>query len=197
MARPRRFDRAEALQAATEVFWTNGYAGASADTLVKEMGIARQSLYDTFGNKRELYLEALRAYNAGNISALVQVLRAEKSPLAALRSVLLAPALLPREAREKGCFGINAICEFGVSDPEVTGAGAGGGAALDATIEHLIEEAKRKGEVRPDLSAKAGRAFISCMLAGLKVVGRAGAPSEAMREMVEVAIAGLRAQPAG
>ncbi|HUO11312.1 MAG TPA: TetR/AcrR family transcriptional regulator, partial [Caulobacteraceae bacterium] len=93
MARPRRFDRADALQAATEVFWTHGYAGSSADTLVKAMGIARQSLYDTFGNKRALYLEALRAYSAGNVSALVQVLRAETSPLAAIRSVLLAPVL--------------------------------------------------------------------------------------------------------
>jgi AcrR family transcriptional regulator len=197
MARPRRFDRADALQAATEVFWTNGYAGSSADTLVKEMGIARQSLYDTFGNKRALYLEALRAYSAGNVSALVQILRAEKSPLAAIRSVLLAPGLLSPEDRKKGCFGINAICEFGVSDPDVTGAGASGQAALDATIEHLLEEAKLKGEVRPDLSVTAARNFIGCTLAGLKVVGRAGASSEAMREVVEVAVAALRAQPAG
>jgi len=197
MARPRGFDRADALQAAMEVFWTNGYAGSSADTLIKEMGIARQSLYDTFGNKRALYLEALRAYSAGNVRALIQVLRAETSPLAAIRSVLLAPVLLSPEDRKKGCFGINAICEFGVSDPDVRGAGASGQAALDATIEHLLEEAKDKGEVRPDLSVRAACNFIGCTLAGLKVVGRAGAPSEAMREIVEVAIAALRAQPAG
>lgn len=196
MARPRQFDRDAALQAATEVFWTNGFAGSSADTLVKEMGVARQSLYDTFGNKRELYLEALRAYSAGNVGALVQVLRAEKSPLAALRSVLLAPAMLSREERQKGCFGINAICEFGASDPEVTSAGAGEQAVLDAAIEHLLEEAKRKGEVRADLPVKAARNFIGCMLAGLKVAGRAGASSQAMKEMAELALGALSSKPA-
>ena len=196
MARPRQFDREAALQAATEVFWRHGYAGASTDVLLKEMGVARQSLYDTFGNKRELYLEALRAYSAGNVAALVQVLRSEKSPLAALRNVLLAPALLSRDLRQKGCFGINSICEFGVSDRDVSGASAGSQAALDAAIEQLLEEAKRQGEVRADLSVKAARDFIGCMLAGLKVVGRAGAPGETMKAVVEIALAGLQAPSA-
>ena len=191
MARPKQFERDAALRAATDVFWTHGYAGASADTLVKEMGIARQSLYDTFGSKRDLYLEALRAYSAGNVGALVRLLRAESSPLEALRRVLLAPAQLSRADRKKGCFGINAICEFGDSDPDVARAGAGEQAALDAALDHLLEEAKRTGDVREDLSVMAARHFISCMLAGLKVAGRAGASTEAMTDMVEVGLSAL------
>ena len=41
------------------VFWHFGYEHTSLDVLMREMGIARQSLYDTFGDKRTLYLQAL------------------------------------------------------------------------------------------------------------------------------------------
>src|SRR5579862_8624212 len=100
MARPKQLDREKALDAAKRVFWKRGYAATSADDLIKEMGIARQSLYDVFGSKRELYLEALRSYNTGNVGALIQILREEKSPREALRLILLAPAFVSQEERE-------------------------------------------------------------------------------------------------
>jgi len=42
-----------------EVFWTRGYEGASIQALVEHMGINRQSIYDTFGDKHTLFLQAL------------------------------------------------------------------------------------------------------------------------------------------
>src|SRR2546423_4201723 len=62
MARHKEFDRDEALQKAMEVFWSHGYEAASIQELVKQMGINRQSLYDTFGDKHALYLAALDRY---------------------------------------------------------------------------------------------------------------------------------------
>jgi TetR/AcrR family transcriptional repressor of nem operon len=59
MARPREFDREEALERATGVFWAKGYASTSTDDLLTAMGIGRQSLYNAFQDKRALYLEAL------------------------------------------------------------------------------------------------------------------------------------------
>src|SRR5213075_2124987 len=62
MARHKEFDRDEALQKAMEVFWSRGYEAASIQELVEHMGINRQSLYDTFGDKHALYLKALDRY---------------------------------------------------------------------------------------------------------------------------------------
>jgi len=59
VARPKAFDRAQALQAAMQVFWVKGYEATSLEDLLAAMEIGRQSLYDTFGDKRRLYLEAL------------------------------------------------------------------------------------------------------------------------------------------
>ena len=62
MARQKEFDRDEALHKAMEVFWSRGYEAASVGELVRHMGINRQSLYDTFGDKHSLYLAALDRY---------------------------------------------------------------------------------------------------------------------------------------
>jgi TetR/AcrR family transcriptional repressor of nem operon len=51
MARQKEFNPDEVLHKAMEVFWTRGYEGASIQDLVKHMGINRQSIYDTFGDK--------------------------------------------------------------------------------------------------------------------------------------------------
>ena len=62
MARQKEFHRGEVLHKAMEVFWTRGYEAASIQDLVKHMGINRQSMYDTFGDKHSLFLEALDHY---------------------------------------------------------------------------------------------------------------------------------------
>ena len=60
--RPRTFDEQEALEKAIEVFWSKGYDGVTIDDLVDGMGVGRPSLYAVFGDKRTLFLRALRAY---------------------------------------------------------------------------------------------------------------------------------------
>src|SRR4051812_29138361 len=60
--RPRNFDEMEALEQAIQVFWSKGYDGATVDDLVAGMGVGRPSLYAIFGDKRTLFLRALRAY---------------------------------------------------------------------------------------------------------------------------------------
>src|ERR1700689_4628338 len=60
--RPRSFDEAEALEKATQVYWSKGYDGVTIDDLVAGMGVGRPSLYSIFGDKRTLFLRVLRAY---------------------------------------------------------------------------------------------------------------------------------------
>ena len=62
MARPKTFDKREALLAAMDLFWRKGYRGASMQELVETMGIGRASLYDTFGSKRKLFGAVLELY---------------------------------------------------------------------------------------------------------------------------------------
>ena len=70
MARSKEFDEERALAAAVDVFWRQGYENTSLEALMREMGIARQSLYDTFGDKRALYLKAMAFYRERTNSSL-------------------------------------------------------------------------------------------------------------------------------
>src|SRR5208282_2317791 len=60
--RPRSFDEGDALEKATQVFWSKGYDGVTIDDLVEGMGVGRPSLYAVFGDKRAIFLRALKAY---------------------------------------------------------------------------------------------------------------------------------------
>lgn len=72
--RPRKFDLEQALQAATQVFYAQGYEGASLDDLTQAMGINRPSLYACFGNKESLFLKCLAHYTEQNIAKLRAIL---------------------------------------------------------------------------------------------------------------------------
>ena len=68
MARHKEFDRETAIDAAIAVFREHGYEGTSTGMLVEGMSIGRQSLYDTFGDKWQLYQAALQRYSAAETS---------------------------------------------------------------------------------------------------------------------------------
>ena len=71
MARPREFDREQALQCAMEVFWQLGYERTSTALLEERMGIRRSSLYATFGGKDALYAETFDRYVAERLGRAV------------------------------------------------------------------------------------------------------------------------------
>ena len=62
MARPKAFEREQALDQAMHLFWQQGYEATSLPELLNTMGIGRQSLYDTFGGKHQLFMESLTRY---------------------------------------------------------------------------------------------------------------------------------------
>jgi TetR/AcrR family transcriptional repressor of nem operon len=85
----REFDRELALEYATRVFWAKGFAATSTDDLIEAMGIGRQGLYNAFGDKRALYLEALRSYQRATTAGHLRRLNEPTSPVAGIRSLLL------------------------------------------------------------------------------------------------------------
>jgi len=81
MARPKEFDREIAVKRAVHVFCDRGFEGTSTEDLLRGMGISRQSMYDTFGDKRALYVEALRRYITERVAIQIRILSAEASAL--------------------------------------------------------------------------------------------------------------------
>ena len=192
MPRPKEFDRDEALQAAIGVFCEKGYAAASTDELMRAMSISRQSMYDTFGDKRQLYLEAFRRYVADSIDEQIGYLEKSSSPLAGIEKMLLAFATRTERDGIVGCMGVNAICEFGRSDPEVTSLGDAEGTRLTAALERALRQAKTKKEIGKTLKERGAAQFLQAMLSGMKVAAKAGADPQTLKSIARFALRGLK-----
>lgn len=192
MARPREFDRDAALGAAMELFWEKGFAATSTDHLVKAMGIGRQSLYNAFGDKRQLYIEVLQAYQQRSIGGHLKRLDDPASPLEGILALLDGLAPRDRRLRALGCFGVSSIGEFGTSDPELRRAGEAGGALLRRRIAERMREGQALGEIDPNLDADEGAAFVLVSMMGLQVSARAGAGAKDMQRLAAFAVERLK-----
>jgi TetR/AcrR family transcriptional regulator, transcriptional repressor for nem operon len=195
MARPKEFDRDVALAAAIKTFANSGYEGTSTDTLLKSMGISRQSLYDTFGDKRRLYLEALQRYCFDNVGTIATALQSGSSPLAAIEAALSSFAARISASTEAACLGVGAICEFGRSDREIAAIGDASGATLQNLFEEVVRRAKEIGEVSADVDPKEAALFLNATFIGLKVMARGGAKPEVLRSVAQTALRSLKQKP--
>jgi len=192
MARHKEFDRDTALHAAIDVFSEHGYEGTSTDELLTAMKISRQSMYDTFGDKRGLYLEALKRYNADSVGKVVADLRRKGRPIEALEGALVAFASRPAAEARRCCLGVSAICEFGRTDAEIAALTDSAGHALHSAIETLLAEARKAGEFGSDIDTADAIHFLGAALSGMKVSARNGAPPETLRGIARMAIRSLR-----
>ncbi len=194
MPRPPSFDRAEVIERATEVFWQRGYRGTSVSDLVQATGLKPGSLYAAFGNKKGVFLEVLRAYQADSAERLRQSLREAGSPLEAIRRFFLALAdETLDDPRHRGCLMVNAMLEYSHHDPDVQGELVGGLRRIESLFGRALRLASEAGELDPRLDADATAAFLVNNLWGIRVICRGRPSREAVEGIVRTVLAALAA----
>jgi AcrR family transcriptional regulator len=103
--RPRSFDRHKALASAMEVFWAQGYEGASMSDLTLAMGIASPSLYAAFGSKEELFRQAIELYNTSEGGEIWGVVANAGTAFEAIEGFLMQSArVFTRSDKPAGCL---------------------------------------------------------------------------------------------
>src|SRR5919112_417048 len=174
MARHKEFDRDEALQRAMEVFWSRGYEAASVGELVKHMGINRQSLYDTFGDKHTLYLAALDRYREVEGRKLFEVLERPGPVKRALRQ--LFDSVVEHslgEGDRRGCFMGNATSELAGRCRETAEKACGQMAAAEEALYRALLRGKREGELKDVRDPRAVARFLYSSMQGLQLMSKA------------------------
>ena len=111
MPRTKAFSPHEALSTAAQLFWDLGYEKTSLDTLMSRTGVARQSLYDTFGDKRSLYLQSLAHYRDTSQAALRRLFASGRPIRECFSKVLLGIAAESKAAHLRGCLLLSANLE--------------------------------------------------------------------------------------
>jgi TetR/AcrR family transcriptional regulator, transcriptional repressor for nem operon len=193
MARTKVFDPAAALDAATLVFWEQGYDATSTDDLLRAMGIGRQSMYDTFGDKKQLYLAVLARYTDSGGADLRRRLAEGPSPLGALAGFLEQVADADAAQCARGCLSVNAVAEFGQADPDVLALIERSQQRTEAIFAEVLERARAAGEVAPGLDPAAAAHFVHTAIRGMRISAKAGADAARRHAAVGFTLAALKA----
>ncbi|NEI72720.1 TetR family transcriptional regulator [Rhizobium lusitanum] len=188
MARPKEFDEMTALDAAIGVFRDKGYAATSASTLVDALHIGRQSLYDTFGDKWRLYLEAVRRYAAQETDAHLAALKTGPRALDGIEAMLMRVVATASET----CLGVGSICEFGTTQPELTKIHEAAGLRLHSAVLERVRSAQSEGSIASVIDPEQAAQFLTANIAAIRVAARAGSRAEDLSALARLALRGLR-----
>lgn len=191
MARTKEFDPEEALDRALDIFWRRGYEGTSLRDLLEGMDISRQSLYDTFGDKRSLFLKVLARYETLAMEGMIQLLEG-KGTLTAVRGFaeyFLAEIVL--DADRGSCLMASTAIEVGRADPEIQTVVKTYFGRVEAAIHGVLANAMEAGQIAEDRDLRALARHLVNALHGLGIMGRAGHSRPALRQMLNGALSVL------
>jgi AcrR family transcriptional regulator len=184
--RPRSFDERDALKKAVLVFRSKGYDGVTIDDLVAGMGVGRPSLYAVFGDKRTIFLRALRAYaeewGALAAKALFSPPTLRDSLAGFLRQVVETAT---EEPSAPGCL---VVCVAPlVNDAEVRQFLQDVAAASAAHVERRFRDGISAGELPSDFPAAARASQVVDLGRGLAVRAQMGTPRKTLLNDAEEA----------
>jgi AcrR family transcriptional regulator len=184
MARPKEFDKNEVLDSAISVFREHGFEGTSTEMLVHAMGIGRQSIYDTFGDKWQLYCSSVQRYSASETQAHVSALLSQPRAIDGLEAMVDRVV----DNAKQPCLGVNSVCEFGRTRQELADAHDATGRVLRAAIAGRVRAAQAEGDVASDLDPDGIADFLIACFAGIRIAARGGAGVKQLRALGQMAL---------
>jgi len=187
MARPKEFDQEKALRKAIRLFSRQGFAATSTDELMHVMNVGRQSMYDTFGDKRALFLKALEMYVRESVYSITVELERPGSALSAVQNALVTFAERKDLSSAEGCMGLNAISEFGQRDADVTRITRNAARVQRRTLMHVLTKARKQRELSSDADLDSLADFFESTLAGIRMAAKAGKRRQALRNIAAFA----------
>ncbi len=192
MPRPKSFDEDAVLDEAVQLFWERGYEGTSLADLEAHLGLGRQSLYNTFGDKQTLFLKALERYEQQVGSEALAQLNAPGAGLEEIRAFFRASVKpLTASGPRRACLVVNTILERGSQDADTLLRCNHARATLERTFRRALAHAKSRGELPEDLDVEATSTYLVVQNYGLNVLAKTGATEGELRAVVEVLLAGL------
>lgn len=168
----KQFDIDVALGKAVEVFWRHGYEATSLSELLENMGIGKKSLYDTFGNKKSLFLKALEHYAHTTIQDMCDRLSADGSPLANLKQLLRNWQEMHSQRGSCGCMLGTNIADFNTDDEAIALIMRAYLRQMEDAFAATLVRAQAAEEISPDADPRKLARLLLCMTQGMALLGR-------------------------
>jgi TetR/AcrR family transcriptional repressor of nem operon len=192
MPRPKSFAEDAALDQAVELFWERGYEGTSLADLESHLGLGRQSLYNSFGDKHGLFLKVLERYHRAVLTGQSASLDVPGAGLDALRAFFHArvESLTSAEPR-RACLVANTILERGSHDAEALLRCNQARTGLERAFRRVLAQAKSRGELADSIDVEGAATLLVSQNYGLCVLANTGATARELHAAVEVLLAVL------
>jgi len=188
--RPRAYDPDAALLQARDAFWRHGYSGTSLDEISAATGMNRPSLSAAFGDKRAIYLAAIRAYWVSKFAMMDQALNIPTLEEALLRVYDASLSLYFSEVDgARGCFIVGTAITEAVEDSEIRAVIEDGFRTLDAKFLDRLRVARDQGEIDAKADVDALALLATATIHTLAIRARAGSPCKDLRDMARKAVA--------
>ncbi|MCU0626088.1 MAG: TetR/AcrR family transcriptional regulator [Gemmatimonadaceae bacterium] len=175
MPRERTFTEADVIDCAADLFAVHGYGGTSVSMLTDATGLGKQSLYNAFGDKQALYLQAMECAVAryGAVAARMTAAPDGRTALALFCEHLVTLCASGEPARQ-ACIVSSGLLE-GIDDPAIRATLRTKWHATHELLRAHVERGQRDGSIaNPTPSATLADLFMS-MMSGLRVASRADA----------------------
>ncbi len=173
MARPFEFNRNEALDKAMLLFWTKGYFNTSSQDIVDHMELSRSSIYNSFTDKRTLFIEALKHYIDIESKALTDALsqmNPDKKNLKRLLETVVENNFL--KIKPQGCLVLNTTIEIANHDDEIKKIVESNVRQTIAAFEKFIRAGQQQGNFGKSIPAEDLSITLFHQLAALRVMGK-------------------------
>lgn len=191
MARQCCFDREEVLERAMELFWQRGFEATSVANLVDHLGINRFSLYNSFGDKHQLYHLCLSHYQETYSKPRLKPLLEDNAGLAEIET------LLAQMCQEKepgyGCFLQSALLERRQLDEKVAALADQIFEGLFTALKHSLEGARTRNEISVDADTDLLAHWLVLQIQGIRALLRAGQPERVSPALTQI-VTFLRSQ---
>jgi TetR/AcrR family transcriptional regulator, transcriptional repressor for nem operon len=190
MARPREFDEMAALEAAIACFWSRGYEATSVRDLAENMGLSAPSLYNAYGDKHALFVQALEHYLDRSMRERIERLEKSLPPQQAIREFIeeiIDHSVNDRERR--GCFLVNSALEVAPHDKKLGRLIANRLTELESFFERSIRKAQAEGSMPRQRGAKDLARLLLGLVLGIRVLARVRPERALLQSLARPALA--------
>jgi AcrR family transcriptional regulator len=176
------------------VFWSHGFEATSLAELSAATGLNKPSLYAAFGDKAQLFRQALERYARTQAAPHLRALDQEPDVRAAIGGFLAAMAdVLADPAKPGGCFLVNATAACGTGDlpSSVETAVHEAHASTREAIRQRLARAEQLGQFPAGTPLEALADFLLTVVAGMAVRAKAGTPRAALEPVIAMALGAI------
>ena len=171
------------------VFWEHGYEAASISDLTAAMGISPPSLYTAFGDKAQLFLEAIERYGKGPGGFGPRALDEESTARRSLHRLLNEAAdELTRDCHPLGCMMVMATTNCSVAAEHIQTALVKRRALGVAMMQARIQRGIDGGELPAATDAGTLANFYATVYQGMSMQAKDGATRASLLASVEMAM---------